>query len=57
MAIGNLGLVNTVTVGIVSARARDINAGPFDDFIQTDASINRGNSGGPLSILKVKLLG
>ena len=53
MAIGNpFGLVNTVTVGIVSARARDINAGPFDDFIQTDASINRGNSGGPLFNLK-----
>ncbi len=49
IAIGNpFGLGNTVTAGIVSARARDINAGPFDDFIQTDASINRGNSGGPL---------
>lgn len=49
LAIGNpFGLGGTVTVGIVSARARDINAGPYDDFIQTDASINRGNSGGPL---------
>ena len=58
MAIGNpFGLVNTVTVGIVSARARDINAGPFDDFIQTDASINRGNSGGPLFNLKGKVIG
>lgn len=58
MAIGNpFGLVNTVTVGIVSARARDINAGPFDDFIQTDASINRGNSGGPLFDLKGQVIG
>jgi len=49
MAIGNpFGLGGTVTAGIVSARARDINAGPYDDFIQTDASINKGNSGGPL---------
>lgn len=49
MAIGNpFGLGGTVTVGIVSARNRDINAGPYDNFIQTDASINRGNSGGPL---------
>lgn len=49
MAIGNpFGLGGTVTAGIVSARNRDINAGPYDDFIQTDASINRGNSGGPL---------
>ncbi len=58
MAIGNpFGLVNTVTVGIVSARARDINAGPFDDFIQTDASINRGNSGGPLFNLDGDVIG
>src|SRR5690606_11651032 len=49
MAIGNpFGLGGTVTVGIISARDRDINAGPYDDFIQTDAAINRGNSGGPL---------
>lgn len=49
MAIGNpFGLGGTVTAGIVSARQRDINAGPYDDFIQTDASINRGNSGGPM---------
>lgn len=49
LAIGNpLGLGGTVTSGIISARSRDINAGPYDDFIQTDASINRGNSGGPL---------
>ena len=49
MAIGNpFGLGNTVTAGILSARGRDINAGPYDDFLQTDAPINRGNSGGPL---------
>jgi len=49
LAIGNpFGLGGTVTAGIVSAQQRDINAGPYDDFIQTDASINRGNSGGPM---------
>jgi serine protease Do len=49
IAIGNpFGLGSTVTAGIVSARNRDIDAGPYDDFIQTDAPINRGNSGGPL---------
>lgn len=49
MAIGNpFGLGGTVTTGIVSALARNINAGPYDNFIQTDAAINRGNSGGPL---------
>jgi serine protease Do len=49
LAIGNpFGLGSTVTTGIVSARNRDIEAGPYDDFIQTDAPINRGNSGGPL---------
>jgi serine protease Do len=49
IAIGNpFGLGGSVTAGIVSARQRDINAGPYDDFIQTDASINRGNSGGPM---------
>jgi serine protease Do len=49
MAIGNpFGLGGSVTVGVVSARNRDINAGPYDNFIQTDAAINRGNSGGPL---------
>src|SRR6185503_12380961 len=49
MAIGNpFGLGGSLTLGIVSARNRDINAGPYDDFIQTDAAINRGNSGGPL---------
>src|SRR5262249_17659568 len=45
LAIGNpFGLGGSVTAGIVSARNRDINAGPYDDFIQTDAAINRGNS-------------
>jgi len=49
IAIGNpFGLGGTVTAGIISARNRNINAGPYDDFIQTDAPINRGNSGGPL---------
>lgn len=49
LAIGNaFGLGNTVTSGIVSARSRDIQVGPYDDFIQTDAAINKGNSGGPL---------
>ena len=49
LAIGNpFGLGGSVTAGIVSARGRDIQQGPYDDFIQTDAAINRGNSGGPL---------
>lgn len=49
LAVGNpFGLGNTVTSGIISARSRDIQVGPYDDFIQTDAAINRGNSGGPL---------
>ena len=49
IAIGNpFGLGGTVTAGIISARSRDIQSGPYDDFIQTDAPINRGNSGGPL---------
>lgn len=49
MAIGNpFGLGGTVTAGILSARQRDINSGPYDDYMQTDASINRGNSGGPM---------
>ncbi|WP_437275626.1 Do family serine endopeptidase [Sorangium sp. So ce375] len=49
LAVGNpFGLGHTVTLGIVSAKARAIGAGPYDDFIQTDASINPGNSGGPL---------
>lgn len=49
MAIGNpFGFGGSVTVGIVSARNRELNAGPYDNFIQTDAAINKGNSGGPL---------
>ncbi len=49
VAMGNpFGLGGTVTTGIVSAKSRDIHSGPYDDFIQTDASINKGNSGGPL---------
>lgn len=49
VALGNpFGLTGTVTAGIVSARGREIGAGPYDDFIQIDAPINRGNSGGPL---------
>ncbi len=48
IAVGNpFGLGGTVTAGIVSARGRDINSGPYDDYLQIDASINRGNSGGP----------
>ncbi len=58
LAIGNpFGLGGSVTTGIISARARDIQAGPYDDFIQTDASINRGNSGGPLFNLKGEVIG
>jgi len=49
LAIGNpYGLGGTVTSGIISARARDIQSGPYDEFLQTDAPINRGNSGGPM---------
>src|SRR5690606_3876426 len=58
IAIGNpFGLGGSVTAGIISARQRDINAGPYDDFIQTDASINRGNSGGPLMNLDGEVIG
>jgi serine protease Do len=58
VAIGNpFGLGGTVTAGIISARNRDISAGSFDDFIQTDAAINRGNSGGPLFNLKGEVIG
>ena len=58
LAIGNpFGLGGTVTAGIVSARGRDIGSGPYDDFIQTDASINRGNSGGPLFNLDGEVVG
>src|SRR5476651_2465135 len=58
LAIGNpFGLGGTVTAGIVSARARDIQQGPYDDFIQTDASINRGNSGGPMFNMSGEVVG
>jgi serine protease Do len=58
IAIGNpFGLGGSVTQGIISARQRSINAGPFDDFLQTDAPINRGNSGGPLFNLKGEVIG
>jgi len=58
MAVGNpFGLGGTVTSGIVSARGRDIHSGPFDDYIQTDAAINRGNSGGPLFNMDGKVIG
>ncbi|WP_275791122.1 Do family serine endopeptidase [Pararhizobium gei] len=58
MAIGNpFGLGGTVTVGIISARGRNINAGPYDNFIQTDAAINKGNSGGPLFNMKGEVIG
>lgn len=58
IAVGNpFGLGGSVSAGIVSARGRNINAGPFDDFIQTDAAINRGNSGGPLFNTKGEVIG
>ena len=58
LAIGNpFGLGGSVTLGIVSARNRDIAAGPYDSFIQTDAAINKGNSGGPLFNMKGEVVG
>jgi serine protease Do len=58
LAIGNpFGLGGSVTAGIVSARGRDIRQGPYDDFIQTDAAINRGNSGGPLFNMDGQVVG
>ncbi|CDX18845.1 serine endoprotease, periplasmic [Mesorhizobium sp. ORS 3324] len=58
VAVGNpFGLGGTVTAGIVSARGRDIGAGPYDDFIQIDASVNRGNSGGPTFNLNGQVIG
>jgi len=58
MAVGNpFGLGHTVTVGIVSAKGRVIGAGPYDDFLQTDAAINPGNSGGPLFDMDGEVVG
>ncbi|GGF57912.1 serine protease [Azorhizobium oxalatiphilum] len=58
MAIGNpFGLGGTLTVGVISARNRDINSGPYDNFLQTDAAINRGNSGGPLFNMEGDVIG
>lgn len=57
-AIGNpFGLGNSVSAGIISAKERDIEKGPYDNFIQTDAAINRGNSGGPLFNLNGEIIG
>ncbi|MGE6743498.1 Do family serine endopeptidase [Allorhizobium pseudoryzae] len=58
VAVGNpFGLGGTVTAGIVSARGRDIGSGPYDDFIQVDAAVNRGNSGGPTFNLEGEVVG
>lgn len=58
MAIGNpFGLGGSVSIGIVSAIGRDINSGPYDNYIQTDAAINRGNSGGPLFNMRGEVIG
>ncbi len=58
VAIGNpFGLASSVSLGILSAKARDIDAGPYDDFLQTDAAINPGNSGGPLFNMKGEVVG
>ena len=57
VAVGNpFGLAGTVTAGIVSARGRDIGASPYDDFIQIDAPINKGNSGGPAFDINGKVI-
>ncbi len=58
VAIGNpFGLSSSVTLGIISATARDIHAGPYDEFLQTDAAINPGNSGGPLFNMRGEVIG
>ena len=58
LAIGNpFGLGSSVTAGIISAKSRDIESGPYDDYLQTDASINQGNSGGPMFDMNGKLIG
>jgi serine protease Do len=58
MAIGNpFGLGGSVSIGIISAKQRDIRSGPYDDYLQTDAAINKGNSGGPLFNMKGEVIG
>ena len=58
IAIGNpFGLGGSVSLGIISAKARDINSGPYDNYLQTDAAINKGNSGGPLFDLEGHVIG
>ncbi len=58
LAIGNpFGLGGSVSVGIISAKSRDINSGPYDDYLQTDAAINKGNSGGPLFNMDGEVVG
>lgn len=58
LAIGNpFGLGGTLTVGVISAKQRDINSGPYDDYLQTDAAINKGNSGGPLFNMEGEVIG
>jgi serine protease Do len=58
MAIGNpFGLGGSVSLGIISAKSRDINSGPYDDYLQTDAAINKGNSGGPLFNMDGEVVG
>ena len=58
IAVGSpFGLQSTVTAGIISAKARQIGQGPFDDFLQTDAAINPGNSGGPLVNMQGEVIG
>lgn len=58
LAIGNpFGLGGSVTLGIISAKQRDIQSGPYDDFLQTDAAINKGNSGGPLFNMEGEVIG
>ena len=58
MAIGNpFGLGGSLTVGVISAKQRDINSGPYDDYLQIDAAINRGNSGGPLFNMEGEVIG
>ena len=58
MAIGNpFGLGGSVSAGIVSARGRNIDSGPYDNYIQTDAAINKGNSGGPLFNMDGEVIG